>query len=120
MNVNTAICISKGLHCISCVRAIKIADSLGGNPEKDTALHKLKMSERHFKCLCLLFENKGFVKSKNEIIEHVWHGSIVGPSSLGVLICELRAILNVLDVSIVTVRGKGYIMIDDMVGEVQI
>lgn len=119
MNVNTAMCISKGLHCISCVRAIKIADSLGGNPQKDAVLNRLKMSERHFKCLCFLFDNKGFVKSKAEITEHVWQGSIVGPSSLGVLICELRASLSILDVSIITVRGKGYIMMDNVAGEEQ-
>jgi DNA-binding winged helix-turn-helix (wHTH) protein len=117
MNVSTAICISKGLHCISCIRATKISERLGGDVEKDTALYKLKMSERHFKCLCLLFENKGVVKSKDQITKHVWNDSIVGPSSLGVLICELRALLSALDISIITVRGKGYVLVDRIEGK---
>lgn len=116
MIINAAICTSRGLHCISCVRSIKIIDFLGGSPQKIAVLNKLKMSERHFRCLCLFVEKKGEVIKKDTIIEHVWYGSVIGPSSLGVLIYELRAMLNVFDFSIITVRGKGYIMTDNIEG----
>lgn len=106
------ICASVNLHCISCIKSKKISATLGISQTQKEVLRKIKMSERHFRCLCLLFENKGIIKNKEEIITHVWQGCIVGPTSLGVLISELRVLLAILDVSIVTARGKGYVLLD--------
>ncbi|USD43185.1 winged helix-turn-helix domain-containing protein [Vibrio sp. SCSIO 43135] len=62
------------------------------------------------RALCYLSQNKDIVISRDELETHIWQGITVGPSSLPVLIHELRRVLQVTSYELVTVRNKGFIL----------
>ena len=103
------ICVEGG-HCIACPHWKRIAGSFGGSQEKDIALQTIRLSNRHSRCLCLLWQHRSKPVNKGQLTSHVWIGGCVGPSSLAVLIHELRILVSKCDLEIIAVRGTGYLI----------
>ncbi|WP_161785134.1 winged helix-turn-helix domain-containing protein [Aeromonas hydrophila] len=106
-------CTKNGTLCIACPCWRLIENNLIIKhffSEKE--LENISNSERHSRCLCLFFSSLNIVLSKEQLTEHVWPGSIVGPSSLPVLIHELRVMLKESNFKLVNSRGRGYVLIN--------
>ncbi|MFP3155597.1 response regulator transcription factor [Lachnospiraceae bacterium ZAX-1] len=74
--------------------------------------HELPLTKTEFEILLFLYKNNGVVKTRNEIIYHVF-GEFYGESNIiDVNIKNIRAkIYKYTDTEIInTVRGKGYVM----------
>ncbi|MCG9731120.1 winged helix-turn-helix domain-containing protein [Shewanella sp. Isolate13] len=72
-----------------------------------------RCSMRLVKLLCLLIEYQNQVLSKIDLEKFVWGREGVGEGSLTVLACQLRRLLVDTVYRVITVRGVGYMLINE-------
>ncbi|MBY5920706.1 transcriptional regulator [Ferrimonas balearica] len=75
----------------------------------------LKCSNFVVRALCMFIRNLGEPVAKEQLAKFVWAGRMVGNNSLPVLINDLRKVLKGCRYRIVTLRGVGYMMVEDAV-----
>jgi DNA-binding winged helix-turn-helix (wHTH) protein len=68
----------------------------------------VELGNRAFDVLMALIEAKGALVSKDELLDRVWHGTIVEESNLHVQVSALRKALGGDRDIILTVSGRGY------------
>ncbi len=67
-------------------------------------------SDKICRAMCYLVENKNKVCSRTELEDFIWEGHEIGKTSLPVIICDLREILENTNLYIKNIRHKGYIL----------
>ncbi|WP_367987017.1 transcriptional regulator [Vibrio sp. NTOU-M3] len=60
------------------------------------------------RCLCYLSDHIDELVSRDDLEIHIWNSVLIGRSRLPVLLHEVRKILNFSNMSLITVRNKGY------------
>ena len=64
--------------------------------------------------LCLLWQNKNHLVARDVVLKKIWRGdSYFQSRSLNVFINQLRQLLGDTDIRIVSVRGRGYRLVED-------
>ncbi|MBL4560997.1 MAG: helix-turn-helix domain-containing protein [Labilibaculum sp.] len=69
------------------------------------------------RAFCILFKNKNNICSSNELESFIWERKHVGFNSLPVLMFKLRRYLMGTKYGVISIRLKGYMLIDAQEGE---
>ncbi len=97
--------------CALCSRLWKIKSDLLRSGMSLKALNKISRSERHVRCLCLMYNGLHAVLPNELIAGYVWGHIHVGPTNIPVLIFEMRNYFRGSALEFINVRGKGYALV---------
>ncbi|WP_194165811.1 winged helix-turn-helix domain-containing protein [Shewanella psychropiezotolerans] len=91
--------------CANCVELSVAFNKL------DVCACYLPLSEHAKRALCFMYKSLNELCLYEDLVCFVWESVPVSRSSLPVVICELRKMMKNLNFKIITVRGKGYMLL---------
>ncbi|WP_421204631.1 winged helix-turn-helix domain-containing protein [Aeromonas enteropelogenes] len=110
-NVDDCLELNSNRLCVSCPNFQLLKGYFQQIETPMDILSRVGNSERHAKCLCLMFTHFNSVLTKEQITKHVWGHINVSSASVPVLIFELRDMIQDSGFEVINSRGRGYALI---------
>lgn len=112
MTINSEVCLqAKSCTSVVCESCFESKIYFKEQYDMDNFTSYLSLSENAKRAWCHLYKSLNKLCSHEDLVCFVWECQPVGHSSLAVVIFELRSFVKNQKMKIISVRGKGYILI---------